>query len=361
MLDSPPAIAARLKAPLLAAGAVFAAWLLVQALVFRSGAYWWVAEPDSNAGAVTHAIATLQQAARPGRRIALVFGDSRVSEGVSGPRASAGGDFDFINVSVPGSTPRTWYYLLREIERRGLRYDAVVIGTLYVPTDGLRSADWPLDAVHQVALVGLRDVLDYPREPQSRDARRRAWHALLLPELVAQADLRALLSAPLQRWRNLRRRAQYVQDTVDYAGHDERMPAFALVEAAGAARAAEVTPAQRAAYDEARRLHELPVPAELARENAAYLAHWIERIGAQAARHGAPVVAFPLPRGPYRELLPTFATPAWRGVTALPADTFAALEDPAYFFDRLHVNRAGRERMSDTLGPRVRAAIAGAR
>lgn len=336
MFDRPAAIAGRLKAPLALAGFVFALWFGLQALLFRSGAYWHVAEPDSNAGAVTHALLLLEAAHRPGRRTVLVLGDSRVGEGFSGPLAARGGDIDFINLSVPGSTPRTWSYLLREIDRRGVRYDAVVIGTLYEPTDGIRSADWPLDPLHQVALVGLRDVFEYPDATSPGAPRARAWRALLLPALTAQQDLRALLAAPLQRWKSLRKRRQYIDDTIDYAGHEERLPA-ASPDAAGPA----------------------PVPAALAAENAAYLRGHLDAIARRAASHGAKTFVFPLPRGPYAaELPPLPATPAWGAAKAWPSDLFAALEAPEYFFDRLHLNRAGRERLSAAVGERVRAELA---
>src|SRR5687768_13854813 len=88
MFDRPAAIAGRLKAPLALAGLVLALWFALQAALFRSGAYWLVAEPDSNAGAVTHSLLLLEAAHRRGRRTVLVLGDSRVGEGFSGPLAA---------------------------------------------------------------------------------------------------------------------------------------------------------------------------------------------------------------------------------------------------------------------------------
>jgi len=42
---------------------------------------------------------------------------------------------------------------------------------------------------------------------------------------------------------------------------------------------------------------------------------------------------------------------------ALPGDSFADLEQPRYFFDSLHMNRAGRERFSPRLAQFVAAAL----
>jgi hypothetical protein len=340
MFDRPAAIAARLKALLACAGALLAGWLLLQATLFRSGAYWHLAEPDSHAGAVTHALAVLESTPpRAGRRTVLVLGDSRVGEGFSGPRASAGGDVDFVNLSVPGSTPRTWYYLLREIDRRGVHYDAVVLGMLYVSTDRALSRDWPFDPLHQVALVGPGDLARYPHETSEGAARARAWQAVLLPGLIAQQDARDLLLAPWRRLRHLRGRAQYVHDSIHYAGSDVRLPDIDIDAAAMADARIATAPA-------------------IARENAAYRAHWVRRIGERAAARGAPLITFALPRGPYTELLPERATPDWPMADELPADLLADLEAPQYFFDRLHLNRAGRDRLSALVGERVRARLA---
>jgi hypothetical protein len=336
MFDRPAAIAGRLKAPLALAGLVFVLWFGLQASVFRSGAYWRVAEPDSNAGAVTHSLLLLEAAYRPGHRTVLVVGDSRVGEGFSGPLAARGGDIDFINLSVPGSTPRTWLYLLREIDRRGFHYDAVLIGLLYEPTDRIPTADWPLDPVHQVALIGFADLFDYPRVPGPGAPRRAAWRALLLPALTAQADLRALLAAPLQRWHNLRQRRQYIDDTIAYPGHEERLPA------GGGGPPPE------------------PVPAAVAAANARYQHAMVTRIAKRAAGNGAATLAFALPRGPYAAELPTLpGIPDWPGVRVLEPGLLADLEAPEYFFDRLHLNRAGRELLSARLGARVREELAG--
>ena len=334
MIDSPTAIAGRLKALIAVAGAMLAAFVLLQAIVFRSGLYWPAAQRDSNLGAVMRALTVVEAAWRPRHRTVLVLGDSRIGEGFSGPLASAGGDVDFIGVAVPGSTPRTWYYLLREIGRRGVRYEAVLIGTPYRSTDALPTRDSPLDPPHHIALVGLRDLPGYAHEAGAGEPRRRAWLAVLLPELVAQQDLRDLLRHPLLRLHHWRQRGRYLADTIHYPGRDNRIG------------------------DDARAVaRPSPVADAVVRENAAYLDHWMTRIGALAARSGARTIAFQVPRGPYVELLPPRDAPTWTGVRTLPPDLLAELETPRYFFDLLHLNRAGRERMSVLLGERVRAEL----
>ena len=117
--------------------------LALQALVYRSGLYYRVADPKSNTGAVVNALLILEQHYQPGARTVLVLGDFRIVEGFSGPLAQGDGRLRFIALGVPGSSPRTWYYLLREIVRRGYAFEGVVLGiTLQARTESL--SDSPL-------------------------------------------------------------------------------------------------------------------------------------------------------------------------------------------------------------------------
>jgi hypothetical protein len=369
MFDRPDRILARLKAPLLLAAALLGLWWLVEAAVYRSGVYYRLAEPESNTGAVVNALMLLEREYRAGARNVLVFGDSRIGEGVSARLADAAagdGALHFVNVSVPGSTPRTWYYLLREIARRGYVVDAVVVGAVYQPRAHEAIANWPLDPAHQAPLLGLADALSYPQGFASETMRERARHAVLMPALALRQDLVALLSSPRERWRKLRKfRPGFLQAVPHYGGRDETMPALAF-DATGAVRDwRDASVHQRALVQG--HLAELRAPeaAHVVAANDAYRRHWFGALADLAAANGARLILLPLPRGPYREVQPAPgadagvpAAIAGRGdAVALRADLLLELEQPQYFFDVLHVNRAGRERMSARLGEEVRRVL----
>lgn len=108
------------------------------------------------------------------------------------------------------------------------------------------------------------------------------------------------------------------------------------------------------------------VPEAIAAANDALLGHWIGAMAELAHTRGAPMLVYPLPRGPYPALLPALQPlpPSLEslqrndGAVVLPPDTFAALEDPATFFDVLHGNRGTREVVSTRIGAAVRALLA---
>lgn len=367
MFDRPALVLARLKAPLRLVAAMLAAWILLDLAIYRSGLYYRLAEPESNTGAVVTTLMLLDREYRPEARNVLVFGDSRIGEGFSAKQAEAGdASLNFINVSVPGSTPRTWYYLMREAARRGYRFEAAVIGTLYEPQNRQAIADWPLDPAHQAPLLGLEDLRDYPAGFVTAPMRERAHHAILFPALAMRADTLAALAAPLERRRKLRRfRPGFLTAVLDYSGRAERMPDLAFDADGELITQDALDPAQRVLVEShVAELREIPDPA-LEAANAEYLAAWFAALARLADEQGARLVLAPLPRGPYAALHPApAAAPMLAALSAqhphaqlLPADLFVELEQPGFFFDTLHLNGEGRARFSTRLGDALRAQL----
>ena len=366
MFDRPDAVIARLKALLLLVASIAGLCWGVDALLYRTGFYYELAEPDSNTGAVVNALLLLEREYRPGARNVLVFGDSRVGEGVS-PLAVAAhaGGLNVVNVAVPGSTPRTWFYLLREILRRGYRPHAVVIGTLYAPPPVGASADWALDPAHAAPLLGLRDARAFERSFDSAAMRERARHAVWFPALAMRQDTLAALRAPLERWHKLRSyRPALLAAIPAYGGNGGHMPALAFDPQGAVLDWAGADPTQRSKVEALQREFVSTPPAELVGANRAFRAEWFARIAALAAQHDAALLLFPLPRGPYTALLPPAAPPdlgdATRapGLRALPAEFSLALERPELFFDELHLNAVGRAQLSAALGRELRTRLA---
>lgn len=372
MFDRYHNILARLRAPLLLALAIGLAWLVFESIAYRSGAYFRIAEPDSNTGAVVTALQVLEREHRPQARNILVFGDSRVGEGFSPQRAAAGDPrFNFINLAVPASTARTWYYLLRAIDRRGYTYDAVVVGTLYRSTHAELLADWPIDAAHAAGLVGLRDGWSFPATFQAPAQRDRARYAALLPALNLRQDTQALLEAPLERFTKIvHGRPAYLDALRVYAGREEEMPVVEFsASSPGKVKASVIdwgnsTPAQRLQVA-AILSDSTPRPPAMIAGNDAFLGRWLGSMARITQRRGALLIVYPLPRGPYRVLFGTDSRlpPALEAlrhrsqVMVLPPGLLAELESPQFFFDPLHANRAGRERTGSVVGARVRGAL----
>ena len=108
---------------LCALGAFFA----LDGLVFHSGWYMAYLQPQSSAGQLESRIFWLRHEAEVPET--AVLGDSRIGEGFSARTAEAatGGAMRFRNIAVAGSTPRVWYYLLRDADPERKRFPIVVL------------------------------------------------------------------------------------------------------------------------------------------------------------------------------------------------------------------------------------------
>ncbi len=357
--DRLSAITARLAQPLWLALAVAAAWFLLDSAIFRSGFYFTaLAEPESNAGGLTMRLMRARREATAQPPTVLVFGDSRVGEGFSSvvAQASAPG-LNFVNVAVPGSVPRTWFYLLREIQRQNLPFDAVVVGVSYRHLAGGELADWSLDATFMAPLVGIGDAQSFPITFASDAMRQRAARTVWLPALTMQKDVQSLLSAPEPRWKSLKKKRWWFENQANYPGLDERMPQLEFVQGKpGEWRVADwkdTTDKQRNAVE----THLQGLSYGTKPQNDVFLGQWLGQLLQLTRKAGVPLIVYPYPRGPYpavlpegNDLPPSLAKLAKEaGVTVLPADFFASLESPHYFFDALHANREGRRITSQAI------------
>lgn len=349
---------------------VFVGWLLVGAVVFRSGFYYrYVASPESTAGEAERALQFIDQRYIPGARNVLVLGDSRTAEGFSSRVANQSvPGINFIEAGMAGTTPRVWYYLLRKIDPAGERFDAVVLLRIVDTGDSDREclADRSLDLAYLPPLVTAADALDIPRSFAQPEERAQAWRTVLLPMRTAQADLDALAGSPRARLREVRANLRaYVASRYAYTGHAESLTAVALDPVTLHPDPARDVPANLITYldqlRDARTSPRAPDPC-----NLAYYRQWLGRIEALYRPTRRPVVLFALPRGPFhlehgpppRPALEAVGLSPGNGVTLLAPPGLATLERPMFFFDGLHMNRAGRDRYSVLVAHTVAAALA---
>lgn len=359
----------RLLRYVLAVAAIVVAW---DALLFRSGLYYRWVEPRSTAGTTRSAIRVVRGSYEPGRRNVLVLGNSRIGEGFSSllaDEATADTGLHFINAAIPGTDPRVWYYVLREIDPRAERFAALVVPIRYDPVElSAPSADYPLDIAYLAPLLRLTDIVDFPSSFDDPTLQQRARRAILFPAQPMRDDMAALLASPSQRRHEVREsRRRHLGDLLRYGGRAEALPDLALdpdtlqlLDWQG--REAELKP-KLSGYFAAL---SSPHSGEAARaSNERYYRQWLRRIADVYRANGVPVIAIEVPRGPFHGA--HAATPTAAGTVAelaaagllilLPGDSFVDLEQPRYFFDDLHMNRAGREQFSPRLARLVAAAL----
>jgi hypothetical protein len=175
---------------------------LADAAVFRSGLYFRIVEPDSAPGSFEREIRVERARRRDGRKRILIVGDSRslairphLAEEWSKQWGTA-----FGNAAVRGSTPRGWYYLLRELDPTANRYDAVVFGVADFD-DNNDDAHW--ESTEEVEMpassLHLADLFDYPWTFQEPGYRRDAFLECLLKGSAYKRDFQELLSHPMAR------------------------------------------------------------------------------------------------------------------------------------------------------------------
>lgn len=361
---------ARLFLYALAIAAIVVGW---DALLFRSGLYYRWIEPRSTAGTTRGAIRVVEHSYDLGRRNVLVLGNSRIGEGFSSvlaDEATKGAGLHFINAAIPGTDPRVWYYVLRQVDAQAEHFAAVVVPVPYDPeTVAAPPADYSLDIAYLAPWLRLDDFLDFPASFDDPSLTQRARRAIAFPGQPMREDVAALLASPLQRRRDVSIwRRHYVGDALRYGGRAEALPDLALdpktlqpLDWLG--REAELKP-KLSGYLAA--LASPPHPSAQARaRNDDYYREWLRRIAQPYRAHGVPVIVIEVPRGPFHGA--HAAVPAAAGavaelaatglLTVLPGDSFVDLEQPRYFFDGLHLNRAGREQFSPRLARLVATAL----
>jgi hypothetical protein len=358
----------RRLAPLLRlVAATSLALLAIDIALFRSGLYARWTAPDSAAGSLVRATMAIDYSYQPGRRNVLVLGDSRIGEGLSTQLADAASeraDLHFVNGSVPGTHPRVWNYLLRQIDPAADRFAAVALmvdyDSRYSRTDYVNS---PLDISYTAPLLRIADSREFPRSFTAQDLRERALRAIWLPLQGLHDDARDFLAHPLERVHEIRSvRPKWIRFVGSYQGRGAVLPALEIDTRTGMPKDEAALPVEwrEVLADYFVNLQKTASP-QRAAANQAYQREWVGRIAARYRARGVPVIIFSMTRGPWQaELLPPMVlSPALSDlrdagdVLALPADAFTELEKPEYFFDTLHLNSAGRERFSKLFAAQV--------
>jgi hypothetical protein len=340
---------------------------LIDALVFRSGAYAPWIEPDSTAGSVVGARMAIDRYYEPARKNILVLGNSQIGEGFSAQLAdlaAARPALHFINGSIAGTTPRVWNYFLRQIDPAANRFAAIVMMVTYDSTyQHYEFLNYPLDTPYATTLLRLSDLNDYPATFTVPDQRERARRAILLPLQALHEDILMFLAHPLQRIEQVRHGRQgWLYAISQYGGQGGALPELPLDSASGMPSSWGDHEAESKSKLENyfRTLRDI-APPEQQQINDNYLRLWLGRIADRYAASHVPVIVFSMTRGPWQKTL--MPAPTASGAVAelrnagrllvLPGEAFTALEQPQFFFDTLHLNHAGRERFSALFAQQV--------
>lgn len=333
----------------------------LDALAFRTGWYASILEPNSTAGFLETYLNIEEQRPTGRYRQVLTVGDSRmglktrVANLLTGNTGCA-----FGTISVPGTTPRCWYYMLRDVDPDCNRYTAIL-----VPLDSYGDGSWEnqadreLDINYLTPLLRLGDlpgfVLSYP----SWTNRAHAAAAILCKGLAYQHDFQAFLERPRTRLEYVRLQEEHAREWYYNAVWERHSLAGMSVDwnAKTVALPGWLEPEKRREIEHVLLDDPPPNSAESARYRRRWLGAILDRYRGSRTRF----IFLRLPRGPVvrPETPPPDPSSTVREFAAagriilLPEHTFDSLERPELFGDALHVNEEGGYQFSMMLAGEV--------
>ena len=127
-------------------------------LVFRTGFYIRILEPDTDPGLMMSFIMREEARVRSSSALQVIaLGHSRMDFDTSLANSLRTG-CEFSSIAVPGTLPRVWYYMLRETDPDARKYDAIII-----PAEDYDDEDWE-DFSRRRSDIGFAGPLLKPAE-----------------------------------------------------------------------------------------------------------------------------------------------------------------------------------------------------
>ena len=343
---------------ILAVAGVFA----LDALVFRTGLYTSILEPESTAGRF-ELILRREQAAQPwnGPNLVVTVGDSRFAyyPRVANEQTATTG-FAFRHAGVGGTDIRSWYYMLRDLDPDRNAYRAVVIGVDdYDDEDGSYDIGDDLATLHYAAArLRLSDAIPLALSFDDPHARWEALRGGLLKGIVFQRDIQALLTHPQKRLADIALDAGGFEEwTYGYVDTDRNVVGL---EIDWTNFTAVIPPGNAELLDQMNRFV-LYRPKPQTGKRAAFRRKWFGQLLDRYRGTRTKMVFVRLPRGPiprpdnlvHKKSSSIREFAARPGVLLVDEHAFDFLEKPELFRDAFHLNNTGCARLSAALAQEV--------
>jgi hypothetical protein len=335
----------------------------LDALLFRTHLYMSILEPDSSAGLLELILWREKRAQRTaGDNLVVTLGNSRMGYMPKGvdlrPRQTG---YAVRTAVVPGSDPRSWYYLLRDLDPTARRYRAIVFGIDdYDDEDRLSNLDDDIRALHySIARLRLGDTIDFARSFHSRELQWEAFRGAVLKGIALQGDIQAFLAHPLKRIAYVRLCHQGWPDwTYDYVESSRNMVGLQVDWSTLTATYPPGMTEEQKGTVRSFLLHE---PDPQTGRLAHYLRTWLGRTADRYRTSRTKIIFFRLPGGPIPrpEYLVKKRSSSIRELASRPnvilanEHLFDCLAHPEFFKDAMHMNRDGVEKFSAMLADEV--------
>src|SRR6266566_3707258 len=339
--------------------AAFVLLFALDSLLFRTTLYTPWLEPNSSTGEFENTLRreVLSQAEN-GDNLVVTLGDSRFAylPRLANELTSQSG-YVFRNAGAAGTDPRSWYYMLRDLDPAANRYRAVVFGVDdYDDEDTYEDHDDDIRALHYaIARLRLTDVVDFAASFPTWAHRWEAFRGGLFKGFVLQRDIQAFLSHPKKRLEDVEINDRGFEDWTYNYNEDPRSLAGLRIDFASW-KVSFPAGADQVQRDTVNATLMRPAAPQTGRF-ANFQRRWFGRILDRYRGSRTKVVFVRLPRGPV--VRPAALAPrksasirelARRPNVALCDEhAFDSLERPELFKDAVHLNREGCARFSAML------------
>jgi hypothetical protein len=349
--------------------AVAAAFWGVEGLIFHAPLYARIVAPDSSTGLLETLLDNEARRPHDGHPEILEIGDSRM--GGLKPRIAnrftGQTGLTFATISAPGTTPRCWYYMLREADPNANRYAAIVVGLeSYDDAETWEDfADRESDLHYLIGRLRWSDLAEFSGSYHNPQERREAFRGILFKGLVFKRDFQDFLLHPAAR---LAYAEQSRRDShawfYDFVDTSDSLKGMQVDFVARTVTVPPGSPPDREPVFRARLLD--PLPPYTGRESA-YMHYWLGKIYDRYRGSKTRLVFLRFPRGgfvrpdqppmnPHSSARELGARPE---VRLIPENFFDGLERPELFRDEVHLNEPGSEEFSRMVAFKMRELLAG--
>src|SRR5438552_10239093 len=177
-------------------------FLLVETLVFHTSLYPSIVSTDSSTGILEALLYNERHRAVTDRNQVLAIGDSRMGFLPRyGNELTPGTGYTFASIATPGTTPRCWYYMLRDVDPSRQRYAALVIPAYDYDDEEIfeNSADRISDLHYLIARLRWTDLVEFSGSYHDPVLKWEAARGILLNGFVYKADFQDFLRHPASR------------------------------------------------------------------------------------------------------------------------------------------------------------------
>ena len=337
------------------------AYFLIDAVLFRSGWYLQFLEPNSTTGQVELRLYSLLNRTHSVCPEVLVIGDSRIAQGFSAPKADAAvqNRIHFDNAGIGGTTPRSWYYMIRDIDPTARRFAAVVLPLDdYSDKDGVEDLSGRAEDLNYViGRLRITDCLPFANSINIPNLRLQIFTGCIFKGIPLRQDLKDLAVHYDSRIRSAKAWRLYGAKWAD--GYGGNPVSVSGITADWANRRLNFPPGLNDFQKMSIQATVMPPDVPQTGALTHYRNQWFGRILGLYKDSSTRVVFVEIPRTPISR--PDSVAPARflasvrsrARVFILPSNTFRDLEKPELFADGLHLNSDGQPLFSKRLAMKI--------